>query len=472
MGLIKLLKKIKNKTSRFRRRSYFTTPSHHLRNFVVPKANEILGHSFYNCDISEIEGYKNIEGPQKQLIHSQENASEIYGTKATFYLTNGSTSGVLASMLCILRPYDKVLVARNCHKCVYSGLVLTNALPIWIMPNYNENWGIYESVNPGVIEQVLEVHPDIKAIIITSPSYYGALSDVEKIAKIAKEKNIYLIVDEAHGALYKFDKTIGTSALDVQADFCIQSLHKTAAGVNPTALLHIGFDSKVDINDVQESLDLITTTSQSYPLLASIEANIDFLNSNKGKNKIAHLVNEIERFKKRLQKIKNIHIYSQNNDVTKILIKVDGFSGYEISDILLNKFNIEDELANEKSILFVCGLGTSSMKLNKLYNALRKISKFKSKNIEDKDENENNDNGEAAKHKELEKQVYPIMKYTPFMAKLLKGVRKPLVECLGCISKSAIIPYPPASPLLLPGEVIQNWHIENINEEFIEIVAE
>ena len=77
MGLIKLLKKIKNKTSRFRRRSYFTTPSHHLGNFVVPKANEILGHSFYNCDISEIEGYKNIEGPQKQLIHSQENASEI-----------------------------------------------------------------------------------------------------------------------------------------------------------------------------------------------------------------------------------------------------------------------------------------------------------------------------------------------------------------------------------------------------------
>lgn len=460
MGLVNLLKKIKNKTSRFRRRSYFTTPSHHMGRFIIPKMNEILGDSFYNCDVSEIEGIKNFEGPQKQLIHSQENASEVYGTKATFYLTNGSTSGILASMLTILRPYDKVLVARNCHKCVYSGLVLTNALPIWVMPNYNEDWGIYEYVNPNIIEQFLELQPDIKAIIITSPSYYGALSDVEKIARIAREKNVYLIVDEAHGALYKFDKTIGTSALDVQADFCIQSLHKTAGGINPTALLHIGFESKINVNEVQKSLDLLTTSSPSYPMLASIEANIDFLNSKKGKAKIANLVNDIERFKKRILKFKNVHIYSQNNDITKILIKIDGFTGFEISDILLNKFNIEDEIANEKSILFICGIGTTSRKLNKLCNAIRKISKMKPK---------------AQECDEIlaqEKQVYPVMKYTPFMAKLLHGVKKPLIESLGCVSKSAIIPYPPATPLLLPGEVIQKWHIDNINEEFIEVVAE
>ena len=458
MGLVNLLKKIKNKTSRFRRRSYFTTPSHHMGSFTIPKMSEILGNSFYNCDVSEIEGIKNFEGPSKQLIHSQENASEVYGTKATFYLTNGSTSGVVASMLTVLRPYDKVLVARNCHKSVYSGLVLTIALPIWVMPNYNEDWGIYEYVNPNIIEQVLELHPDIKAIIITSPSYYGALCDVEKIARIARERNVYLIVDEAHGALYKFDKTIGTSAVDVQADFCIQSLHKTAGGVNPTALLHVGFESNIDINDVQKSLDLITTSSPSYPMLASIEATVDFLNSKKGKAKIATLVDDVERFKKRLLKLKNVHIYSQNNDITKILIKIDGFSGFEISDILLNRFNIEDELANEKSILFVCGIGTTLRKLNKLYGALKKISRMKPKPKDCEIERE--------------KQVYPIMKYTPFMAKLLHGVEKPLIEALGCVSKSAVIPYPPASPLLLPGEVIQKWHIDNIDEEFIEVVAE
>ena len=265
-------------------------------------------------------------------------------------------------------------------------------------------------------------------------------------------------MDEAHGALYKFDKTIGTSAVDVQADFCIQSLHKTAGGVNPTALLHVGFESNIDINDVQKSLDLITTSSPSYPMLASIEATVDFLNSKKGKAKIATLVDDVERFKKRLLKLKNVHIYSQNNDITKILIKIDGFSGFEISDILLNRFNIEDELANEKSILFVCGIGTTLRKLNKLYGALKKISRMKPKPKDCEIERE--------------KQVYPIMKYTPFMAKLLHGVEKPLIEALGCVSKSAVIPYPPASPLLLPGEVIQKWHIDNIDEEFIEVVAE
>lgn len=346
MSLIKILQK-KTKIN------LFTTPSHSQSFFIFPKFKQ-----FYKYDISENEAFES----EKALDLAQQKASKIYKTKSTFFLTNGSTSGIIAAVLTCVLSNEKVLIWEHSHQSHKNALKLAGAEPIFYELNKNNDWGIYDSTTVEEIENKLKAFPEIKAVIVTSPSYEGIVSNIKAIKEVCKKYNAYLIVDEAHGALYPFCDKLPESAIYQGADFVIQSLHKTAGGLNPTALLH----SNCNLN-VQDALDLITTTSPSYPLLASIEKNINFLNSKKGRAKILELINNIEELK---LNITSCEFYE--SDSTKILIKAPSLSGYELSSILY-KNKIEDEKTNEKSTMLLCGIGTSLKKLERLEKVLNKI---------------------------------------------------------------------------------------------------
>jgi len=346
MSLVSILKK-KTKVS------LFTTPSHSQKFFIFCKLR-----NFYKYDISETDAHN----PQEALENAQKIAAQIYGTKSTYFLTNGSSSGVIASVLACVNGGEKVLVWANAHPSHSNAVKLAGAVPVFYDLEKDEQWGIYIETKPQIIEEKLK-QEKIKAVIITSPTYEGFVSDIAEISQICKRYGAYLIVDEAHGALYPFCDKLPTSAINLGADFVIQSLHKTAGGLNPTALLH----SNLDI-DIKPALDLITTTSPSYPLLASIEKNINYLNSKKGKVEISKLVENIEVLKKNVIGCE-FHV---NNDVTKILVKTPKLTGFELSEYLFEN-NIEDEKTNEKSTMLLCGVGTDAKKLKKLTQVLKKI---------------------------------------------------------------------------------------------------
>lgn len=469
MSLIKLIKDYKRKN-----RILFTTPSHNQGSFIIPESLKFLGKDIFKNDFSEIEGFDNLQNPDGAILESEKKAADIYGSQTSFYLINGSTSGIIALMLAVLKPNDKVLIARNCHKSVYNSLVLSGALPVWVTSEYNDEWGIFKHVSPKDVEKAFVQNPDIKAFILTNPTYEGMIADIEKISLICKEHNAVLIVDEAHGALWNFDKTIGTPALYLKADAAVQSLHKTGGALNPSAILHISQESKIDKNKVKDALNLINTTSPSYPLLLNIETTINFLNSKKGKKQISQLTDNIIEFKNSLKKFSNIHIYYENNDITKILIKIDGLSGFELSDILFNKYKIEDELANEKSVLFLTGIGTSKAKLKKLKNALIKTANKTAKDILKK-ANEADESAQIESENKSRFLNYPAPQVvcSPLQAfnKPFKLIKKE--DAAGQISQEVIIEYPPGIPLLLPGELIQEGHLTFFKDnEKIKIMAD
>lgn len=347
MSLINILKK-KNK------KLLFTTPSHGQKFFIFNKFRQ-----FYKYDISETDAYN----PEEALYRAEKQASTIYGTNYTKFLTNGSTSGIIASILACTKPHDKVLVWKNAHPCHHNAIKLANCTPIYYEIEEVNDWGIPGAVNPDDVKKLLSENY-IKALIITSPSYEGIVSDITKIKKICNEYNCYLIVDEAHGALYPFSDNLPESAVKI-ADFTVQSLHKTAGGLNPTALLH----SNCKINP-EHALSLINTTSPSYPLLASIEATINYLKSKKGCKAIENLINEINNLK--LECKNNVEFYG--DDPLKILIKKEGLSGEKLSEILFDKYNIEDEKTNKFSTMLLCGIGTTHNQLQRLTKALKNIS--------------------------------------------------------------------------------------------------
>ena len=423
MSLINILKK-KDKAD------LFTTPSHSQRFFIFSKLKQ-----FYKYDISENEAYN----PQAALALAQKKASEIYGTKSTYFLTNGSTSGIIAAVLACTKGGENVLIWDKSHSCHANAVKLAGATPVFYELEKDEDWGVHGATSPEKIEEKLKLYNEsqskspppqpspsrgegaslltsckdstkvfvdgegswvlppplrgrvvvggaIKAVIVTSPTYEGIVSDVAKIKEICEKYGAYLIVDEAHGALYPFCDKLPTTAISQGADFVIQSLHKTAGGLNPTALLHCNLPRHCETSssgsdddcppkqspsslDIQSALDLISTTSPSYPLLASIEKNINYLNSKKGRAIILELIENIENMKKN---VPNVEFY-QGNDATKILIKHLKLSGFEFSDLLFNKYKIEDEKANEKSVMLLCGLGTDLKKLKRLEKVLKSL---------------------------------------------------------------------------------------------------
>lgn len=341
MSLIQLLRKQN-------RKYLFTTPSHNQKYFIFNKFR-----NFYKYDISETEA----QDPQTALAQAEKRATKIYGTRNTHFLTNGSTSGVIAAVLACCRRGDKVLLWRNSHPCHLNAVKLAGCEPVFYDLPIDKEWGIPQKTTPELVDV-----KGVKAVIVTSPSYEGIISDVEKIKEICRNSGAYLIIDEAHGALYPFSDKLPQSAVNI-ADFTIQSLHKTAGGLNPTALLHVNCDC-----DASNALSMINTTSPSYPLLASIEANINFLNSKRGRKKIETLISLIEEIKNSTNNVE-----FGGDDITKILIKKSGMTGFELSEKLFDEFDIEDEKTNEVSTMLLCGIGTTEAKLKKLSHALKKI---------------------------------------------------------------------------------------------------
>ena len=339
-----MLKKSNNKT-------LFTTPSHNGKLCLMHKF-----YQWYRNDISEAEAYN----PEAAVLSAERKAAEIYKTRSTHFLTNGSTSGIIAAVLACCNKNDKLMIWNNAHQCHKNAGILSGTQIIEYQLNLNYKWGIYEPINAECLEKLLKEYTP-KAIIITSPTYEGLVTDIKSVSQICKKYNTYLIVDEAHGALYPFSDKLPESAIQY-ADFTVQSLHKTAGGINPTALLHCN----CDLSPVK-ALKMINTTSPSYPMLATIEKNINYLNSKKGRCAINELIYNINCVK---SKLTNLSFYG--DDVTKILIKKDNLTGFELSDILFNKYNIEDERTNNKSTLLLTGLGTTKANLNRLLK-LKKI---------------------------------------------------------------------------------------------------
>lgn len=333
MSLINLLKKKNNTT-------LFTTPSHTGKFCILHKF-----YQWYKADISEIDALN----PEEALKEAEKKATQIYGTKYTKFLTNGSTSGIITAILA--SKAKKILIWENSHPCHKNGGMLSGAEIIEYSLPYDNELGIYRAITLNRVQELIEKHcPD--TIVITSPTYEGFVADIKSISELCFANKITLIVDEAHGALYPFSDNLPESAVKY-ADFTVQSLHKTAGGINPTALLHSN-----NINP-DEAFNIINTTSPSYPMLATIEANINFLNSTRGKKHIENLI----------RNIKSLGLPQLNDDPTKILLK----GGEKLSEELFNSYNIEDERTNKETTMLLCGIGTDKKKLDRLKKALRNV---------------------------------------------------------------------------------------------------
>lgn len=181
----------------------------------------------------------NLHHAEGIIRESMDRAAKMYGADRSYYLVNGSSCGILSAVCGMTQHGGKILMSRNCHKAAYHGVFLNRLRVEYIYPQIIEEFGIQGGLVPEDVEQVLKTDHDIQAVLVVSPTYDGIVSDVEKIVEICHGYGIPLIVDEAHGAHFRYHKGFPVSALDLGADVVIQSLHKTLPAFTQTSILHV-----------------------------------------------------------------------------------------------------------------------------------------------------------------------------------------------------------------------------------------
>ena len=368
--------------------------------------NNIFPKELYNLDISEVSGY-DIEGEDNPIFQSEKITANHFGIKHSFYLTGGASIGLVASLISLNKFGKKVILARNVHKSVINGVVLSGLEPIWLEIDFLDKWGIFSTINPDNLEKLLSNERDIAGCVIVSPTYEGVISNVKEISDICHKKNIPLIVDEAHGGHLWFlghggnnamsfpgltresshentnynlldsrfrgnNMLIQTSALHCGADLIIQSWHKSLGSLTQSGVLHLANEKFFTYNDIKRSLDLVSSTSPSFLLLLSLELTRKYI-SDINDSVFNSLLTMAQSLKEEMKKIKGLEIFN-NDDPLKIYLKSKNISGIDFAFELYKEHSIEIESANDIGLLMLIGQGFNNELKNKIIGAVNEIA--------------------------------------------------------------------------------------------------
>ncbi|CAH2713198.1 Arginine decarboxylase [Neobacillus rhizosphaerae] len=429
----------------------FHIPGHKKGKGMDPEFREFIGDNALSIDLINIGPLDDLHLPKGIIKRAQDLAAEAFGADYTFFSVQGTSGAIMAMVMSVCGPGDKILVPRNVHKSIMSGIVLSGATPIFIHPEVDPNLGISHGITPESVERSLEQHPDSKAVLVINPTYFGISGDLKKIVDIAHSHEIPVLVDEAHGAHIPFHDELPLSAMQAGADMAATSVHKLGGSLTQSSILNLR-GNLISPNRVQAVLSMLTTTSTSYLLLASLDVARKSL-ATEGQALLEDTIRLAELTRAKINEID--HIYCVGREVlgtnaavaidpTKLLISVKqlGITGYDVENLLREKFNIEVELSDLYNILCIVTTGDSEEELLKLVQALQEISAdFK---------HQSDQNVEIS----VLLPEIPVLALTPRDAFYAESEVVPFEQAAGRIIAEFVMVYPPGIPIFIPGEIV------------------
>lgn len=430
--------------------AYFHMPGHKGGNIFKKIGLEDFDMNLLSMDVTEVPGIDNLHSPEASIKEAQELAAGAFGADRTFFLINGTTGGIYSMILTAANPGDKVIIPRNCHKSVIGAVILGRLQPIYINPELDTRLNIASGISPRAVQKAIMEHPDAKAVVITSPTYYGVCSDLEQIAQIAHQNNMLLLVDEAHGAHFGFHSDLPKTALQCGGDMVAQSTHKTLPAMTQSSMLHVNSD-KVDIDRLKFFLQLTQSTSPSHILLASLDT-ARYIMQQKGEELLKDIIHECNCLRDEINSNEKLYCLSKADigrdgifdiDSTRITVNFDklGLSGTRADEILRSKFKLQVEMSDLYNIVAICTVGDNLESLRKLTDAIKTIAK-------------EYDSSEKIERKAVGAFDIPGMSLLPWEAVYKTKEEVPIENCLGRICGEMIVPYPPGIPIIMPGEII------------------
>lgn len=399
-------------------------------------------------DLTELPQTDNLFCPIGPLLEAQKLASLAFGADYSYFLVNGSTQGIQSAFLTLFKPGDKVLIPYYSHRSIIEGLILSGAEPVFIEEKIDE-WGIPQNITLKDVKD--KVNNNIKGILITNPNYFGLVPELKEIVRYAHSKEIPVIIDEAHGVHLSFHNDLPISGLEAGADIVIQSMHKMGFSLTQGALIHVKGD-RVDTNKLEENILLLSTTSPSTLILATLDIGRRELYLN-GRKKLSRLLLIIEELREEIEKL-GIPVYKKPNmDKTKLTIY--GIEGNRLSSDLWKRHRIQAEMASTTYCLFIISLIDTKRTLEKLLKALENIDLHPSSKI-DKPPKYN-------------------LAQSPNKAFFSPKKKIKVEDSTNRICGEIITQYPPGIPLLIPGALIDEdikEYLLSIGRKYINVIID
>lgn len=428
----------------------FHIPGHKKGAGMDPDFKNFIGENALSIDLINIGPLDDLHAPKGIIKQAQDLAAEAFGADYTFFSVQGTSGAIMTMVMAVCGPGDKIIVPRNVHKSVMSAIIFSGAIPVFIHPEVDERLGISHGITTDSVEKALEQHPDAKGVLVINPTYFGISADLRKIVEIAHSHNVPVLVDEAHGVHIHFHEELPMSAMQAGADMAATSVHKLGGSMTQSSILNVR-GNLVSPKRVQSILSMLTTTSTSYLLLASLDTARKQL-AIKGHELIDRTIQLANYIRSEINEMEHLFCVGEeilgskatfDYDPTKLIISVKelGITGFEVEKWLRGMYNIEVELSDLYNILCIVTPGDTKNEADILLKALRELSTMRIEKTQ------------ALDAKVLLPDI-PLLSLTPRDAFYAETELVPFDESEGRIIAEFIMVYPPGIPIFIPGEII------------------
>jgi arginine decarboxylase len=426
----------------------FTIPAHKAGRGRDPRVHDVLGDAF-RADVAMGNGVDNRHQAWKVQATAQELAAEAFGADQTLFSTGGSTLSVHAAMSAVAGPQDTIAVARNLHKSAASGLIHSGSRPVWIEPDYDEEWEVAHCVTADAVQATLQAHPETKAVFVVSPTYYGVAGDLAAIAGVCHAHDVPLVTDDAWGTLFPFHPDLPPGAIHSGADLAIGSVHKTLSGLSQTSFLSLQ-GKRVDASRLQLAFENFESSSSSALLVSSIDAaRRQFVQD--GERLIGGALELASELRAAIAAIPGLDVMGDDvlrrpgaSGLNPLHVSFDvtglGITGYHASDWLRGHHSLAIELADHRRLMALISFADDHAAIQRLIDALQDL---------------------AASHDRDSSHIPPLppapqlptdLAMTPRDAFYAPTRMVAIEDAAGEIAAEMICPYPPGIPIIVPGQ--------------------
>ena len=431
---------------RLNRLAHFDVPGH--KGGRGNKAlKSFLGDDCVKLDMNSMKPLDNLCHPVSVIKEAQRLAAEAFGAAESFFIVNGTTAAVQAMIMSACKTGDKIIMPRNVHRSAINALVVCGAVPVYINPGINRRLGIPLGMSMADVRRAIEENPDAKAILVNNPTYYGICSDLRQIVRLAHEKGMLVLVDEAHGTHFYFHEELPVSAMEAGADMTAVSMHKTGGSLTQSSMLLV--NDQVNADYIRQVINLTQTTSSSYLLLSSLDIARKNLSIN-GKSMFDRTIAMAEYARKEINVLGGYYAFGKelidgdrvfDFDTTKLSIYTRdiGLAGIEVYDLLRDDYGIQIEFGDIGNILAIISNGDRNLEVERLISALSEIKRLH----------------ETTKTGLFDHEyINPVLVVKPQDAFYGAKSSMPMNDSAGKICGEFVMCYPPGIPILAPGESI------------------
>lgn len=424
-----------------------------------------FGRNVFVSDLSvSVDSLGSLSDGTHAIGRAQANVANTFEVRQSYFVTNGSSTSNKIILQTLLREGDKVIADRNCHKSVHYGIVQARAMPVYLDSVFNPDYGIFSPPRLSQLKEFIEANTDAKLIVLTGCTYDGLLTDLKQVVALGHKHGIKVFIDEAWFAYSLFHPQFREySAIEAGADYVTHSAHKVVSAFSQASFIHVN-DPDFDRDFFKEIYSIHTSTSPKYQLMASLDVCRQQLEM-EGYKILNELLANVEELKQQVARFSRIRIlektdfarvfphFEQDNmghDPLKILIDISAleYSNQEIHRFLMDEVGLEIEKFTHSTILVLLTLGGMRSKIVRLYNALKKL-----------------DEGKVSLNKSKSRSVMPAtippIHLVELPSKAFFGKRESIgwQDSAGRIAAGLVTPYPPGIPLLIPGQLIEDDHI-------------